>query len=278
MQLLKGLPAAKKITAEVKEKTSKMSRPPKLMIVRIGADEDALSYENGAKKRMEKAGITCEVRAFDADVETEEFYEAYAALNRDPETDGILLFRPLPKRFSMEKIEALTDPEKDVDCMCTVNMGRLFLGQEGFKPCTAQAVIEILKYYEIPLTGKRAVVIGRSAVVGKPLAMLLLSENATVTVCHTRTKDLVERAKEAEILITAAGQAEMVDGSFVSEGTVVIDVGINVRPDGTLTGDCAFDSVSEKAAALTPVPGGVGSVTTSVLARQVLEAALKKGE
>lgn len=278
MELLKGLPAAKKITEEVLKKVSALSRTPKLLIVRIGEDPDALSYETGAKKRMEKCGIACEVLAFPADVEPEAFYAEYEKINKDPSVDGILLFRPLPKRFRMEVIDALTDPEKDVDCMTSVSMGRLFMGQEGPKPCTAQAVIEILKHYEIPISGARAVVLGRSNVVGKPLSILLLNENATVTVCHTRTKDLPARAAEADILIAAVGRAEMIDENYIKEGATVIDVGINVREDGTLAGDCLFDSVSKKAASLTPVPGGVGSVTTSVLARQVLEAALRKGE
>ena len=278
MELLKGLPAAKRITEEVRKEADGLKRRPKLAIVRVGEDPDAVSYENAAKKRMEKAGIGCEVYVFPADVDTEEFYMAYEAINRDAAVDGVLLFRPLPKRFSMERVEALTDPVKDVDGMCALNMGKLYKGEPCAHPCTAQAVLEILDEYGISVSGKRVVVLGRSTVIGRPLALLLMHRNATVTVCHRKTEDLEARAREADILVAAVGAAEMVDESYVKEGAVVIDVGINVREDGSLVGDCDFESVSKKVRAITPVPGGVGSVTTSVLAKNVLEAAKRREE
>ena len=278
MELLKGLPAAKRITEEVREQAAGLKRKPKLVIVRVGEDPDAVSYENAAKKRMEKTGIDCEVYVFPADVDEEVFYAAYAAINQDAATNGVLLFRPLPKRFSMERVEALTDPVKDVDGMCALNMGKLYKGEPCAHPCTAQAVLEILDEYGISVSGKRVVVLGRSTVIGRPVALLLMHRNATVTVCHTKTEDLKARAREADILVAAVGKAEMVDESYIKEGAVVIDVGINVREDGTLAGDCDPESVSEKASAITPVPGGVGAVTTSVLAKNVLEAAKRREE
>ena len=275
MEILKG--AA--VTAAIKEQVQGMmegleGQPPKLAIVRVGERPDDLSYERGAMKRMEAFGLRAQSYAFPEEINGEDFKEAFAAINRDPDVTGILLLKPLPPQIPEREIEAMIDPAKDLDGISPVNMAKVFAGEaDGFAPCTAEAVVEVLKAYGIPISGKRAVIVGRSLVVGRPLAMLLLKENATVTVCHTRTKNLEEECRRAEILVAAAGQAKMLGASHVGEQAVVIDVGINVDEDGKLCGDVDFASIDGRAAMATPVPGGVGAVTTAVLAKHLAQAA-----
>ena len=275
MEVLKG--AA--VTAAIKEQVQGMmegleGQPPKLAIVRVGERPDDLSYERGAMKRMEAFGLRAQSYAFPEEINGEDFKEAFAALNRDPDVTGILLLKPLPPQIPEREIEAIIDPAKDLDGISPVNMAKVFAGEaDGFAPCTAEAVVEVLKAYGIPISGKRAVIVGRSLVVGRPLAMLLLKENATVTVCHTRTKNLEEECRRAEILVAAAGRAKMLGASHVGEQAVVIDVGINVDEDGKLGGGVDFASIDGRAAMATPVPGGVGAVTTAVLAKHLAQAA-----
>lgn len=275
MEVLKG--AA--VTAAIKEQVQGMmegleGQPPKLAIVRVGERPDDLSYERGAMKRMEAFGLRAQSYAFPEEINGEDFKEAFAAINRDPDVTGILLLKPLPPQIPEREIEAMIDPAKDLDGISPVNMAKVFAGEaDGFAPCTAEAVVEVLKAYGIPISGKRAVIVGRSLVVGRPLAMLLLKENATVTVCHTRTKNLEEECRRAEILVAAAGRAKMLGASHVGEQAVVIDVGINVDEDGKLCGDVDFASIDGRAAMATPVPGGVGAVTTAVLAKHLAQAA-----
>ena len=275
MEVLKG--AA--VTAAIKEQVQGMmegleGQPPKLAIVRVGERPDDLSYERGAMKRMEAFGLRAQSYAFPEEINGEDFKEAFAAINRDPDVTGILLLKPLPPQIPEREIEAMIDPAKDLDGISPVNMAKVFAGEaDGFAPCTAEAVVEVLKAYGIPISGKRAVIVGRSLVVGRPLAMLLLKENATVTVCHTRTKNLEEECRRAEILVAAAEQAKMLGASHVGEQAVVIDVGINVDEDGKLCGDVDFASIDGRAAMATPVPGGVGAVTTAVLAKHLAQAA-----
>ncbi|MGB9840902.1 bifunctional 5,10-methylenetetrahydrofolate dehydrogenase/5,10-methenyltetrahydrofolate cyclohydrolase, partial [Thermovenabulum sp.] len=186
---------------------------------------------------------------------------------------GILIMRPLPSHLSEDQIKYHIDPQKDVDCFSPINVAKITAGEEtGFPPCTPQAVMEILNYYKIDLTGKKAVILGRSMVVGRPLAMMMLKQNATVTICHTKTKNLFEETKKAEILVAAAGKAKIVKADMVGEGAVVIDVGINVDQNGKLCGDVDFEEVKDKAGMITPVPGGVGSVTSTVLVKHVVKA------
>ena len=188
--------------------------------------------------------------------------------------DGILLLRPLPKHIDEKEVERRINPKKDIDGISPYNMAKVYAGEkDGFAPCTAEAVLEMLDFAGIDLTGKRVTVIGRSLVIGKPVAQLLMGKNATVTVCHTRTKEIESRCAEAEVLVAAAGSPKMVTPSYVKEGAIVIDVGINVDSNGNLCGDVDFDSVASHTSIITPVPGGVGSVTTSVLAKHVLRAA-----
>lgn len=251
---------------------------PKLGIVRVGENPSDISYEKGATKRCETLGVECEKFLLPADVTQEEVLALIDKLNKDDSIHGVLLFRPLPKHLNQAVIENALDPAKDVDCMTDGSMSGVFTGKKvGFPPCTPQACMEILDHYKIDCTGKKAVVIGRSMVVGKPAAVMLIAKNATVTVCHTKTVDMPSVAREADILIVAAGRAGVVGKDYVKEGQIVIDVGINAKPDGTpgICGDCAFDEVEPIVGAITPVPGGVGSVTTSVLVGHVVEAAAR---
>ena len=275
-QIIKGKPVADAITAELQKDVEALKAQgitPKLKIVRVGAREDDLAYERGALSRMEKCGIKAEVLELPVDICQADFVKELKAVNDDPSVHGILLFRPLPKQLDMEEIKFVVDPVKDIDCMNPLNAEKIFEGDKtGYPPCTSQACVEILDHYGIDMKGKRAAVIGRSMVVGKPLAMLLLDKNATVTICHSRTNDLPGVCRQAEVVIAAVGRAEMVTGDFISEGAVVIDVGINVNAEGKLCGDVKFDECVDKASMITPVPAGVGSVTTSVLAKHVVKA------
>lgn len=275
-QIIKGKPVADAITAELQKDVEALKAQgitPKLKIVRVGAREDDLAYERGALSRMEKCGIAAEVLELPVDIEQADFVKALKAVNDDPAVHGILLFRPLPKQLDMEEIKFVVDAVKDIDCMNPLNAEKIFEGDKtGYPPCTSQACVEILDHYAVDLKGKNVAVVGRSMVVGKPLAMLLLDKNATVTICHSRTADLPAVCRQNDVVIAAVGRAEMVKGDFINEGTVVIDVGINVNAEGKLCGDVKFDECVEKASMITPVPAGVGSVTTSVLAKHVVKA------
>lgn len=275
-QIIKGKPVADAITAELQKDVEALKAQgitPKLKIVRVGAREDDLAYERGALSRMEKCGIAAEVLELPVDIEQADFVKALKAVNDDPAVHGILLFRPLPKQLDMEEIKFVVDAVKDIDCMNPLNAEKIFEGDKtGYPPCTSQACVEILDHYGVDLKGKNVAVVGRSMVVGKPLAMLLLDKNATVTICHSRTADLPAVCRQNDVVIAAVGRAEMVKGDFINEGTVVIDVGINVNAEGKLCGDVKFDECVEKASMITPVPAGVGSVTTSVLAKHVVKA------
>ena len=250
---------------------------PTLGIIRVGENESDISYERGATKRCETLGVACEKILLPADATQEQVLAAVDKVNKDDSIHGVLLFRPLPKHLNQTEIENALDPAKDVDCMTDGSMSGVFTGKAvGFPPCTPQACMEILDHYGIDCTGKKAVVIGRSLVVGKPAAMMLIKKNATVTVCHTKTVDMPSVAREADILIVAAGRAGVVTKDYVAPGQTVIDVGINVNAEGKLCGDVAYAEVEPIVDAITPVPGGVGSVTTSVLVGHVVEAAMRK--
>lgn len=278
MELIKGAPVSAKIKEEVGAMLEKINGPaPKLAIVRVGENPEDMSYERGAVKKMDAFGLRSQCYTFPADITDEDFKKEFTAINADTDVSGILLLRPLPKQICEKDIEAMIDPQKDLDGISPVNIAKVFSGDPtGFAPCTPEAVIEVLKAYNSPMEGKRAVIVGRSMVVGRPLSMLLLKENATVTICHTRTKDLPGTCQQAEILVAAAGKAKMLDDSYVGENTTVIDVGINVDENGKLCGDAAADTLEEKSGKLTPVPGGVGAVTTAVLAKHLVQAALRK--
>ncbi|MFT4004187.1 MAG: bifunctional 5,10-methylenetetrahydrofolate dehydrogenase/5,10-methenyltetrahydrofolate cyclohydrolase [Lacrimispora sp.] len=278
MIILKGAAVSAKIKEQVEELVTGLNgRTPRLAIVRVGERPDDLSYERGALKKMESFGLVGESFPFPQDMTDEAFKAEFAKINENPDIDGILLLRPLPKQINEKDIEHMINPRKDLDGISPENIARVFAGDDtGFAPCTAEAVVEVLKANDIPLSGKRVAIVGRSMVVGRPLSMLMLKENATVTICHTRTENLPETCKSAQILVAAAGRARMLDASYVGKDAVVVDVGINVDEDGKLCGDVDFDSLEGIASMATPVPGGVGAVTTAVLARHLVLAALKK--
>lgn len=279
MTELRGLPVATAIVEKYRPKIEELTlkgKTPTLAIVRVGERPDDLVYERGALKRFSSAGALVKVETLPADCTQGEIEKSLLALNSDPAVHGILIFRPLPKHLSEEKLKKLIDPEKDVDCFGDAGYAGLFIGSPAAcPPCTPQAVIELIDHYRIDLTGKRVTVVGRSLVVGKPLAVMLIAKNATVTVCHTRTRDLATECSRAEVLIAAAGSPKMIGPAHVSEGQVVIDVGINMVED-KLCGDVDFDSVKETVAAITPVPGGVGSITTAVLLKHTVENAIRQ--
>lgn len=279
MKELRGMPVAKAILADLQERVDKLIEKgvtPKLTVVRVGAREDDLSYERGIYKRFEGVGAKVETMELPLAVTQEELEKVIVSLNEDVSVHGVLMFRPLPKALDETKIKSLLMEEKDVDCLTSANDAHLFAGdRKGYPPCTPQAVMEILDYYDIDLTGKKVTVVGRSMVVGKPVAMLLLSKNATVTICHTRTQNLQEECKNADIIVACAGVPKMITSEFVREGQVVIDVGIHVVDD-KLCGDVDYDSVREIVDAITPVPGGVGSVTTTVLLKHTVMSAQRR--
>ena len=278
MKELRGMPAAKAMLANLQVRVDTLKEKgivPKLTVVRVGAREDDLSYERGIYKRFEGVGAKVETVELPLTVTQEELENVIISLNKDTNVHGVLLFRPLPKTLDEIRIKSLLAEEKDVDCLTSANDAHVFAGdKKGYPPCTPQAVMEILEHYDIDLTGKKVTVVGRSMVVGKPVSMLLLSKNATVTICHTKTNNLQEECKKADIIVACAGVPKMITSEFVREGQVVIDVGIHVVDD-KLCGDVDYESVSEIVDAITPVPGGVGSVTTTVLLKHTVMSAEK---
>lgn len=274
--------AGKMVADAMKEELSKKVEAlkvkgiiPKLGIIRVGARPDDLFYEGGAKKTCESIGMAYEVFEYPVDIAQDTFEKAVTEVGANKEINGILMFAPLPKQLNEKKIRNLILVEKDVDCMTIGSAAKVYTDDPtGFPPCTPTACMDILKFYNIPLKGKKAVVLGRSQVVGKPVAMLLLREHATVTICHSRTDNLPAVCADADILVAAVGRAKMVKGNFVKPGQVVIDVGINEDPDnpGKYCGDVDYAEVEPIVAKITPVPGGVGSVTTVVLCKQTLQA------
>lgn len=268
----------KKVSDGIKEYVSKeletLSFVPKLAIVRVGENPDDMSYERGATKKLKSFGLDVASYVFPQDISDEDFKKAFKDINEDDEVTGILLLRPLPRTINEKDIENMIDPKKDLDGISPINIAKVFAGDTtGFSPCTAEAVIEVLKAYDIELTGKRVTVVGRSMVVGKPVSMLLLKENATVTMTHTRTVDLKKTCSDAEIVIAAAGRAKMLNSDYCGQDAVMIDVGINVDENGKLCGDVDYATLDGKASAATPVPGGVGTVTTAVLAKHLIQVA-----
>ena len=277
-EVLKGMPVAKAISEELKARSEALQAKgvtPTLAIFRVGERDDDLSYERGAMKRAEQTGVAVKNVVLPADVNSETFFKALDDLNHDQTVHGILMFRPLPKQLDGEKARQMLAPEKDVDGCTDGSLAGVFANAKvGFPPCTAQAAMEILKFYGIDPKGKKAAVIGRSLVIGRPVAMMLMHANATVTICHTRTIDVPSITKEADIVIAASGQMESVGAEYLSAGQTVIDVGIGWNEEkGKLCGDVKFEEAEPVVANITPVPGGVGSVTTAVLCKHVIEAA-----
>lgn len=275
MIALKGAEVSAAIREQVTERLAALDGfVPRLAIIRVGEKTDDMSYERGATKKMENFGLRVQSYVYPADISDEAFKAEFLKINEDPDVTGILLLRPLPKQICEKDIEQMIDPQKDLDGISPLNIAKVFAGDStGFAPCTAEAVIEVLKANQIPIEGKRVTIVGRSMVVGKPLSMLMVKENGTVTICHTRTKDLKGTCRNAEILVAAAGRAKMLDREYVGQDAVVIDVGINVDENGKLCGDVDYESIQNVASMATPVPGGVGAVTTAVLAKHLVQAA-----
>ena len=247
---------------------------PLLALLRIGERADTDSYAKSLEKNALKSGVAVRRQDLPADLSQEEAEQALEALNRDESVHGILLLRPLPPQLSEEALCRRIAPSKDVDGASPLSLAGIFgAGEEGFAPATPRAVMEILRYYGIPLRGKHAVIVGRSLVVGRPLAMMLLARDATVTICHSRTENLAEHTRRADLLVAAMGRPEAMGEAHLGTHQVILDVGIHRKEDGSLCGDVYFPQAEPLAAAITPVPGGVGAVTTAVLLRQVLEAA-----
>ena len=278
-ELWQGAPAAAALTEALIPRAQALRERgvvPTLAIVRVGERPEDLSYERGAMKRCEKVGIAVRQFLLTETSSQADLMEVIEEVNRDDSIHGCLLFRPLPRHIDEQAACAALAPEKDVDGITPGSLAAVFSGSgAGYPPCTAQACLELLDHYGYELKGKRAVVVGRSLVIGKPVSMLLLGRHATVTICHTRTADLPAECRRAEVLIAAAGKAGVIGADCLSPGQVVIDVGINADENGNLVGDVDFAAAEPVAGAITPVPGGVGAVTTSVLARHVIEAAEK---
>ena len=276
-EILKGAPVAKAISQQATLRAAELTArgiTPTLAIVRVGERPDDISYEKGAVKRCDSCGISVRHVILSADVSQDELISAIRSLNQDDSVHGILMFRPLPRHIDEAAVCDSIAPEKDMDGVTEGSMAGIFSGSgKGYPPCTAQACIEILDHYGVELRGKHAVIVGRSNVIGKPAAMLLLGRNATVTICHTKTADTEAECRRADIIVAAAGKAGVISADHVSHGQIVLDVGINVTPEGKLTGDVDFEAVEPIVSAITPVPGGVGSVTTAVLVKHVVEAA-----
>ena len=280
MELLKGKPVADKIneqTAAMAEELISKGVVPTLAILRVGNNPSDIAYEDSSVKKAKSLGVHVEKYIMDAKSDESDVLDVLRVINEDDSIDGVLMFRPLPESMDEEKIRNHLLASKDVDGITDTALGGIFTGSiSGFPPCTAEAAMAILKYYGIELSGKKAVVIGRSLVVGKPVAMMLMAEHATVTVCHSRTskEDLKASCLDADIIICAAGKANTLTADCVNGKQVVIDVGINFDKEGKMCGDADFEAVKDKVKAITPVPGGVGGVTTALLMHHTAAAAV----
>ncbi len=271
---LTGKPVFEFLGQGIKSRVSSLSEKgvtPRLLIIRVGAREDDVFYERSILKRSSQLGIEATVQELSMDVTGDELEAVIEKANKDMDINGIMMFRPLPKHLDEKRLVSLINPKKDVDCMSPLNLEGIFEGgSQGFAPCTPKAVVEMLKYYNIPLKGANVVVAGRSMVVGKPLAMLLLDENATVTICHSRTKDMKEITRGADVVVAAIGKANFFNEEYFTEDTVVIDVGINDDGNGKICGDVEYEKVFGKVKALNPAAGGVGTITTTILLDQTV--------
>jgi methylenetetrahydrofolate dehydrogenase (NADP+)/methenyltetrahydrofolate cyclohydrolase len=275
-KLLTGKEVAQKMDQDIQKDVQELKAKgvnPALRIMIVGGAEDSVFYANSARKMAEKNGIACDIEQLPAATGQDEFVNILRQRNADKKIHGIIVMRPFPRQISEDVVKHILAPEKDVDCFNPVNAGKIMAGDlTGFPPATPQAVMEILRFYQVPMSGKEAVVIGRSMVVGKPMSMLLLGENATVTVCHSKTRDLPGVCRRADVLVAAIGKAKMITRDYIKPGAAVLDVGINPEGD-KFVGDVDTEPAKDVAGAITPVPGGVGTVTTRVLLKHVVKAA-----
>ena len=273
-RILRGKDVALQIDEETKKEISKLDKEPTLAIFKIGNKDSDSAYERGIDNKALKLGIKVIKYVYDEKIDKNVFYNEIKKANKDKNIHGIIVFRPLPKDFDEEYVKNLIDIHKDIDASNDLSLANTFINKnDGFVPCTAKAVESLLDFYNIEISGKRVVVLGRSLVIGKPVAMLMLNKNATVTICHSKSENIKEICKEADILICAIGKMEMIDKSYVRSGQTIIDVGIHYNEEkGKLCGDCLFEDIENIVDNITPVPGGVGSITSSILLSNVVKA------
>lgn len=276
-KILDGKAVSQRIKDELKQEVENLKAKgvnPGLAVIIVGDDPASRVYVNNKKKACEYIGVRSFEYALPAETTQEELVGLVEQLNNDPAVDGILCQLPLPKHLDDKAVIDAIRPDKDVDAFHPVNVGKIMIGDYDFLPCTPAGVMELIKESGIDISGKECVVIGRSNIVGKPMAMLLLHAHGTVTICHSRTKDLAETVRRADVVVAAVGVPELITGDMIKEGAVVIDVGMNRLPDKKLVGDVEFASAAEKASAITPVPGGVGPMTIAMLMKNTVKAAL----
>lgn len=278
-EILRGKPVAEELKENIKKRVEALKekdKTPKLAVLRVGANPNDLSYEKGILKNCANLGIETVVVEKDEDIDTDGLMAAMQELNDDASVHGILMFRPLPKHIDEKQLQEAIAPEKDVDCMHPYNLAKVFASDaSGMEPATPRSAMEILKHYAIPLKGKRVVIINRSMVLGRPLAMMMLSEHASPMICHSKTENLPELTRAADVVVLAVGRAKSFGAEYFNENSVIIDVGVSMADDGKIAGDADYDNLAETVKAITPVPGGVGSMTTTLLLNQVVKACEK---
>lgn len=272
-----GVALAAKVKARIKSEVETLDRKPGLAVVLVGDNSASRVYVNGKKKDCAECGIYSEEYALPAETSQQELLALVEELNGRDDIDGILVQLPLPKHLDEKQVLLAIRPDKDVDCFHPFNVGQLMIGEKGFRPCTPAGVMELLDEYGIDPAGKHCVIVGRSNIVGKPQAMLMIARNATVTICHTKTRDLKAECLRADILVAAAGRAGLITGEMIRPGAVVIDVAMNRNDQGKLCGDVVYEEAAEKASHITPVPGGVGPMTRAMLMDNTLTAAKAHG-
>ncbi|MTI70193.1 MAG: bifunctional methylenetetrahydrofolate dehydrogenase/methenyltetrahydrofolate cyclohydrolase FolD [Firmicutes bacterium] len=275
MKILDGKGLSKKIKNNIKEEVKiakkKYKRAPGLAVILVGEDKASEVYVNMKEKACQKAGINSKTYKLDKNISQKELIKHIDSLNENEEIDGILVQLPLPKHMDENLVNSKISPKKDIDGFHAVNTGKLFLGEKGFIPCTPKGIVRLIKEYDIKIEGKNVVVVGRSNIVGKPSAMLLLNENATVEICHSKTRNLKEHTLKADIIIAACGKAELIKGDMIKDNAIIIDAGTN-KINGKLVGDVEYEALKDKAGFITPVPGGVGPMTIAMLLENTLEA------
>ena len=274
--IIDGKSLAKQIRVDLKEEIIELKKKrinPKLAVIMVGDDKASKVYVKNKSKACEDVGIEYEEYLLNADIEMNELLDLIDRLNADESISGILLQSPIPNHLNIKEAFKRIDYKKDVDGFNPINVGKLTIGEDCFISCTPYGVIKVLEHYNIPMEGKNAVIIGRSNIVGKPLIQCLLNKNATVTVCHSKTENIEEYTKKADILIAAVGKAKFIKSDMVKDGATVIDVGINRNKDGKLEGDVDFENIKDKASYITPVPGGIGPMTIAMLMYNVVKAA-----
>lgn len=270
--ILSGKEPATKIKEMVRKELSERAITPRLVVIMIGNNPASQAYVNGKKRDCEECGIDFELIHLSENSTQESVMSLIDRLNNSSKVDGILVQLPIPRHLDKDVIIKAINPRKDVDCFCEENLGRLFLNRPMFEPCTPSGIIDLMNFYGIDVVGKHCVIIGRSDIVGKPLATMLINYGATVTVCNSHTQDLKSITQNADIVVCAVGKSKFLTADMIHEGAIVIDVGINKGEDGKLCGDADFDDVKDKAGAITPVPGGVGLMTRAALMKNIIKA------